>query len=47
MLSFLEEDGVSPAPLREIEAFRERHPLPAGLEGRVTAPLFHYYGREV
>jgi len=47
MLSFLAEDGVSPALVREIEAFRERHPLSPGLEGRVPAPLFHYYGREV
>lgn len=47
MLAFLEEEGVSPALLRDIQAFRDRHPLPEELRGRVPAPKFHYYGREV
>lgn len=47
MFTFLEEDNVSPALLREIERFRERHPPEPSLRDRVPAPLFHYYGREV
>ena len=47
MLSFLEEDGVSPALLREVEQFRETHPLEDGLQSRVPSPRFRYYGREV
>ena len=47
MFTFLEEDNVSPALLREIERFRERRPPDPSLRDRVPAPLFHYYGREV
>ena len=27
MLAFLEEEGIHPALLRDIQAFRDRHPL--------------------
>ena len=47
MLSFLEEDGVSPALLREVEQFRETHPLEDSLQSRVPSPRFRYYSREV
>lgn len=47
MFTFLEEDGVSPALLRELERFREAYPLEEGLRGRIPAPQFHYYGREI
>ena len=47
MLTFLEEDGIRPALLREIEAFRARYPVAPELRDRVPAPLFHYYGKEV
>lgn len=47
MLAFLEEEGISPALLRDIQAFRDRHPLAEELQGRVPAPKFHYYGREI
>ena len=47
MLSFLEEDGVSPALLREVERFQETHPLEDSLQSRVPSPRFRYYGREI
>ena len=47
MLAFLEEEGIHPALLRDIQAFRDRHPLAEELRDRVPAPKFHYYGREV
>lgn len=45
MLTFLEEDGVSPALLREMEGFRRKYPLE--LPDQVPAPRFPYYGREI
>lgn len=45
MLAFLQEEGVSPALLRELERAREADP-PA-LPERIPVPLFHYYGREI
>ena len=47
MLAFLKEEGVSPALLQELERFREEHPLPAPLQGRVPAPRYRYYGKEI
>ncbi|WP_442950829.1 AAA family ATPase [Oscillibacter sp.] len=47
MLAFLEEEGISPALLRSVQAFQERHPLPEALRGRVPAPKFYYYGKEI
>ena len=48
MLDFLEkEEAVSPALLREVEAFREANPLAEGLRARIPAPRYHYYGREI
>lgn len=47
ILAFLEEDGIDPALLREIEAFRARRPVAGELRDRVPAPLFRYYGKEV
>ena len=48
MLDFLEkEEAVSPALLREVEAFREANPLAEGLCARIPAPRYHYYGREI
>ena len=45
MFAFLEEDGVSPELVKELERFRRR--WPAELPERSPAPLFHYYGREI
>src|SRR5699024_11316578 len=48
MLDFLEkEEAVSPALLREVEAFREANPLAEGLRTRIPVPRYHYYGREI
>lgn len=47
MFAFLEEDGVSPALLRDIQRFREGRVLAPALKARVPAPLFHYYGKEI
>ena len=48
MLDFLEkEEAVSPALLREVEAFREANPLAEGLRARIPAPRYHYYGQEI
>ncbi len=45
MLSLLKEEGINPVLLEELERFRED--CPPELAGRVPAPQFHYYGREV
>lgn len=45
MLSFLEEEGVSPALLGGLMKFRESYP--ETLPERVPDPGFRYYGREI
>lgn len=45
ILSELQEEGVSPALLGQVEKFRSEHP--ASEPQRVPEPRFRYYGREV
>ena len=47
MLDFLKEEGVDPAVIEGIAAFRAAHPVPEGMAERVPAPQYRYYGREV
>lgn len=47
MLDFLKEEGVDPAVIEGIAAFRAAHPVPDGMAERVPAPKYRYYGREV
>lgn len=47
MLDFLKEEGVAPAVIEGIAAFRAEHPLPDGMAERVPDPKYRYYGREV
>lgn len=45
MYSYLKEDEISPALLRELEHFRQTNP--PDLPERIPAPRFHYYGRDI
>ena len=47
MLEFLEQEGVRPALVEEVRAFREQHPAPAGTGDRIPQPKYHYYGTEI
>ena len=47
MLEKLRDEGVSPALIEEIEAFRAKHQCPAELLARIPAPRYMYYGTEV
>jgi hypothetical protein len=47
MLDFLEKEGVPSSLCREVEAWREAHPVEADLQGRIPQPRCRYYGREV
>ena len=46
MLDFLKEEGVDPAVIEGIAAFRAAHPVPEGMAERVPAPQYRYYGRD-
>ena len=47
MLEFLEAEGIDPALVREIRAFREKAPLTEDMQARVPAPRYRYYGKEI
>ena len=47
MLEFLEAEGIDPALVREIRAFREKNPLTEDMQARVPAPRYRYYGKEI
>ena len=47
MLDFLKEEGVDPAVIEGIAAFRAEHPVPEEMARRVPEPRYRYYGREV
>lgn len=46
ILNSLQEQGVSPALLAEIERFRKNYPVPEHLQNRVVRPVLPYYGKE-
>ena len=47
LLDFLKEEQINPELIRDIQAFREAHPLTEELRGRVPQPRYRYYGREI
>ncbi len=47
MLEFLKAEQVDPAILEEIGRFRAEHPPEEAVAGRVPAPEYRYYGKEV
>lgn len=47
ILSFLKEEGINPALIEGVEAFRAAHPAEAELESRVPDPEYYYYGNKI
>lgn len=47
VLTNWQANDISPALLRDLERFRETHPLEDGLRGRIPAPRFQYYGNDI
>ena len=48
MLDFLRQEGIDPAIISEIEAWRKAHPVPAEAEKRLAdKPRFDYYGKDI
>lgn len=47
MFTFLEEEGVEPELLRELAQFQKQHSLEESLRGRIPAPRFRYYGKDI
>lgn len=43
----LADEGVNKGLLEEMQAFRASHPVPEEARGRVPAPRFLYYGKEI
>ena len=43
----LADEGVDKGLLEEMQAFRAAHPVPEEARGRVPAPRFLYYGKEI
>lgn len=46
-LRFLEEQGVSPVLIRQVEEFRNTYEVPAGAADRVTKPSMPFYGKDI
>lgn len=46
-LHYLEEQGVSPELLAEVEAFREEYPAEPETSNRIAKPPVPFYGREI
>lgn len=46
ILESLQEQGVSAALLRDIEAFRQKYQVPEALQNRIIRPVLPYYGKE-
>ena len=47
MLEFLQQEGISKDILEGIRDFRDSHPLAPGMEARIPAPHYRYFGREI
>ena len=43
----LRDEGIDPALLDEIQAFRAQHPAPPEAQSRIPAPHYLYYGKEI
>ena len=46
-LKFLEEQGVSPALIKQVENFRSEFPVPEEVAGRVIRPAIPFYGKDI
>lgn len=47
MLDFLRQEGIDPLIINKIEEFRNTYPVNEEMAGRVPAPKYHYYGKDV
>jgi MoxR-like ATPase len=45
-LQFLEEQGVAPGLIRQVEAFREAYEVPAQAADRIAKPSIPFYGKD-
>lgn len=43
-LKFLEEQGVAPVLIKQVERFRAEFPVPEEVAGRVVKPAIPFYG---
>ena len=46
-LKFLEEQGVSPVLIKQVENFRSEFPVPEEVAGRVIRPAIPFYGKDI
>ena len=46
-LKFLEEQGVSPVLIKQVENFRTEFPVPEEVAGRVIRPAIPFYGKDI
>ena len=46
-LQFLEGQGVSPALVKQVEAFREEYPVHEAVKNRISEPKIPFYGKEI
>ena len=47
MLDFLKQEGINGQIIEKIEDFRRAYPVSGEMAGRVPAPKYHYYGKDV
>ena len=47
MLDFLKQEGINGQIIEKIEDFRRAYPVSGDMAGRVPAPKYHYYGKDV
>lgn len=47
MLDFLRHEGIDAQIIKRIEDFRNTYPVSTEMAGRVPAPKYHYYGKDV
>ena len=47
MLDFLKQEGINGQIIDKIEDFRRAYPVSGEMAGRVPAPKYHYYGKDV
>ena len=46
-LQFLEEQEVSPALIKQVEAFRKEYPVHEAVKNRISEPKIPFYGKEI
>ena len=46
-LQFLEEQGVSPKLIQEVESFRKAHTVSDEVKNRIVKPPIPFYGKEI